>query len=59
MGMLKHPCRPTVDDEDAMGIPVVRRWTMEMLGIPVVRRWTTEISSGIPVVRRWTTVMQR
>ena len=28
--MLKHPCRPTVDDRDAMGILVVQPWTIEM-----------------------------
>ena len=50
MAMLKYPCRPTVDDGDAMGIPVVRPRTMEMsddgyvIGNPVVRRWTMEMS---------------
>jgi hypothetical protein len=29
---LKHPCRPTVYDGDAVGIFVVRRWTTKMLG---------------------------
>jgi len=50
IAMLKYPCRPTVDDGDAMGIPVVRPRTMEMsddgyvIGNPVVRRWTMEMS---------------